>query len=184
MYPRYGTREMRQPAVVVGEREVEEQHVVGGAVVGQLALHRDHRVVVAMADHAALRRAGRPRGVDEREDVLLVDRGDRLVELGGMRLPVGTSLVLERCEICVRQDLAQVWQLVTAEFDLGALRLVLADHAHRLGVREDVADVRRGAVRVDADRDRTDMREREVDERPFERRPGEDGERVALAHPA
>ena len=35
----------------------------------------DHLVVVAVADHAALRRPGRPRRVDVREEVVLADRG-------------------------------------------------------------------------------------------------------------
>ena len=48
-------------------------------------MHRDHLVVVAVPDHAALRRAGRPRGVDEREEVLLVDRRDRVVERARVR---------------------------------------------------------------------------------------------------
>ena len=46
--------------------QVQEEHVVGGRVVGQVVHDRDHRVVVAMANHAALRRAGRPGRVDER----------------------------------------------------------------------------------------------------------------------
>ena len=40
---------------------------------GILSTHRGHLVVVAVADHAALRRAGRARGVDVGEEVVLVD---------------------------------------------------------------------------------------------------------------
>ena len=49
---------------------------------GRWSITDDHRVVVAMADHAALRRPGRARRVDEREEVVLADRGDRVVERG------------------------------------------------------------------------------------------------------
>ena len=50
-----------------------------------------------MADHAGLRRAGRPRGVDVREEVVLVDRGGRVEErvrvLGAVRAAARSQLV-------------------------------------------------------------------------------------------
>ena len=67
-------REVHEAAEVVREREVEEQDVAGAGVVVHLVADRDHRVVVAVADHAALRRAGRARRVDVGEEVVLGDR--------------------------------------------------------------------------------------------------------------
>ena len=59
--------------------------------------------------------------------------------------------------------------------------VVLAEHADRLGVVEDVAGVLRRAVRVDRRADRADRAEREVEERPLDPARAEDRERVALA---
>ena len=66
--------------------------------------------------------------------------------------------------------------------DLRPLRLVLDQHADCVRVLEHVAAVLRRAVRVDRRPDRTDPRQRVVEERPLEARLGEDPERVALAH--
>ena len=68
--PRASALQHHQLAEVVGEREVEKHHVV----VLEEAVHRvdggRHRVVVAVADHAALRRPGRPGRVDDRVQVV------------------------------------------------------------------------------------------------------------------
>ena len=61
--------------------------------------------------------------------------------------------------------------------DLRALLLVLAEHADRLGVLDDVLRVPGRAVRVDRCADGADEREREVEHRPLERRLPEDRER-------
>ena len=65
--------------------------------------------------------------------------------------------------------------------DVGRLVGVLAEHADGLGVVEDVRRVLRRAVRVDRRRDRADERKREVEQRPFHRRPREQCERLATA---
>ena len=56
--------------------------------------------------------------------------------------------------------------------------------ADRLRVVEHVVDVLRRVVGVDGSADRTHVGESEVEERPLERRAGEDAERVALADAA
>ncbi len=73
--PEIGPEQVDQPAEVVRERQKEQDHVARGEdVVRRLGLLA-HRVVVAVPDHAALGRSGRAGGVDEREQVVLVDLG-------------------------------------------------------------------------------------------------------------
>ena len=158
------------------EREVE-QHRVGadGEVADQTALV-GHLVVVAVRDHAGLRRPRRAGGVDEREEIVLLDRRCGLFHgtgaLCGVRAPSGAKVV----QIRERQ--------YVLEFDsanLRALLVVLAENADRLRVAEDVRRVLRRAVHVDGRTDGADEAEREVEERPFEPCRGQDRERVAPA---
>ncbi len=86
-------------------------------------------------------------------------------------------------EVREREDVPEARERGALSVDLLELRRVLAEHADRLRVREDVRHVLRRAVRVDPRADRSDLREREVEQRPFERRPRERRERVALATP-
>ena len=65
--------------------------------------------------------------------------------------------------------------------DLRALVVVLDEDADGLRVLEDVLHVARRAVRVDRGADGADEGQREVEQRPFEVRPGEQREGVALA---
>ena len=174
-------REVHQPAEVVGERQVEEHHVARRAVVGEVVDGRDHRVVVAVADHAALGRPGRPRRVDVREEIVLVDRGDRLVERPGARVPVRATLLLQGGEVGEREHLGEPRERRASLLDLGPLGIVLAEDAHRLRVLEHVVHVLRRRVRVDRGPDRADVGQREVEQRPLERVAGEDAEGVALA---
>ena len=177
-------REVHQPPEVVRQREVQQHDVAGPAVVGQLVGDGDHRVVVAVPDHAALRRAGRARRVDEREEVLLVDRGGRLVEPLRVRLAVRTPFLLERGQVGEREDVAERGEARPARVHLVALRIVLAHDADRLRMLEDVLGVARRRIRVDRGAHGADVREREVDERPFERVPRQDSEGIALADAA
>ena len=87
-------------------------------------------------------------------------------------------------EVVVGEDVLEPRELVGDLLDLRELGSVLADDPDRFGVREEVADVAGGVVRVDGDPDGADLREREVDERPVEAVLGEDRERVALADAA
>ena len=100
--------EQHQPPVVVREREVQEHDVVGAVV---RLLHpvddRCHLVVVAMAEHAALRRAGRAGRVDDREEVVLADRRGRLVERARVRGREVPAVGGEPVEVVVREDVLQ-----------------------------------------------------------------------------
>ena len=140
-----------------------------------------HAVVVAVADHAALRRPGRARGVDVREEVLLADRRLGLRQRARVARGEVRALGLEARQAVVGEHVPEARQAVAHLLHLGELRRVLAENAHGLRVLEDVARVLRRAVRVDRHRDSADAAEREVEERPLERRLGEDAERVALA---
>ena len=105
----------------MGERQVEKHHV---ARLGQAVLHlvalAHHRVVVAVADHARLRRAGRARRVDEREEVVLVDRVGALVERGRVRRRVRAAALAQLVEVGERDDVS-----ARTRVDLRALLLVL-----------------------------------------------------------
>src|ERR1043166_7879755 len=65
--------------------------------------------------------------------------------------------------------------------DLRALLLVLAERRDGIGMRDDELRVPRRAVRVHGSADRTDEREREVEQRPLDRRLPDDRDGVALA---
>ena len=150
----------------------------------QLVEHRDHLVVVAVADHAGLRRPGRPRGVDVGEEVVLADLGHGTVESVGVRRlrsarprasSSGRSANASTC--CSRGRSAR------ALVDLRALLGVLDEHSDRLRVVDHVRAVVRRAVRVDRRPDRADEAEGEVEQAPLEARRGEDREGVALPDP-
>ena len=173
-----------QSPEVVRERDVEEHHVVGSRVVLHLVDDARHREVVAVAHHAALRRTGRAGRVEDRVEVLLVDRGERLVERRRVSLREVDAVRREPREIVVRQDVLELRQLLGERLDLRQLLRVLADDPDCLRVLEEIRHVLRGAVRVHRDRDRADLGEREVHERPVEAVLSQDRERVALGHPA
>ena len=132
---------MEQAPVVVGEREVEQHHVAGlGQAIVHLVALLHHRVVVAVADHAGLRRAGRPRRVDEREELVLVDRVGALVECGRVLRGVRPPAFSQRAELRERDDV-----LDARPRDLRALVVVLDEDADRLRVLEDVVRVARAS---------------------------------------
>ncbi len=96
----------------------------------------------------------------------------------------GRALRLERREVVEREHVTQSRERRALLVDLRHLGRVLAEHAHRLRVVEDVGDVLRRAVGVHRCSDGTDLGEREVEQRPLERRPRERREGLALAHAA
>ena len=163
----------------MGQRQVEQHRVVRDRELLDVVDAAGHLVVVAVPDHAGLRRPGRARGVDEGEEVVLADLRLGLGERAGM----GGSMLPAVCTQCVQ--LGERDHVSKPDVgDLGPLLFVLDEHADRVRVLEDVAAVLRRAVRVDRRADRADPCQREVEERPLERRLREDPERVALAHAA
>ena len=91
-----------------------------------------------MREHAALRRAGRAGGVDERAEVVLLDVAAGVVERARMRGGVFAAFGLERRQLVEAEELAQRRRLRPYRRELLALRLVLGEREHRLGVGEDV----------------------------------------------
>ena len=172
--------QVHQPPEVVGEREVQEHQVVVVHVARQVVDHRHHRVVVAMPHHAALGRACRARGVLEREEIVLVDGSDRLGERRRVLLAEARALGFELGEIGHGQQVPKARQRGSVLFDACRQVGIRTEHADRLGVVEDVRGVVGRAVRVDGRHDGSDLRQREVEQRPLERRAGEDRERLAL----
>ena len=170
--------QVHQPPEVVRQREVHHHHVPAADVVVHLPHGVGHRVVVAVADHAGLGWPGRARGVDVREQVLRVDRRRGLFHGARMQLRVLAAAGPEIVEVAEREHV-----LRRRLAELRALLLVLAENRDRVGVLDDVRDVFGRAVHVDRGADRADEAEREVEQRPFEPRRGEDRERVALSDP-
>ena len=147
------------------------------AKLGDVVDGRGHLVVVAVPDRAGLRRAGRAGRVDEREAVLLVDRGLGFGERRRVRRRELAAASAQRVQLGERDHVGE-----TEAGDLLPLALVLDEHADGLGVLEDVLAVLRRAVRVDGRADSADQAEGVVEQRPVERRLREDPERVSLAH--
>jgi hypothetical protein len=163
----------------VRERQVEQHHVLAQPEVLDPLDRRGHGVVVAVADHAALRGAGRAGGVDVRVEIVLADGGSGLVERAWVRLRESDSVGPQVVQVLQCQDVLQLERL-----DLGHLVVVLDECAHCLGVPKDVGGLAGGAVGVDRGRDPADEREREVEQRPLEPRPADDSEGVPLADAA
>ena len=92
----------------------------------------------------------------------------RVVESAGVRRAIRAPLLLERGRGRRTSARARRRGERARPLDLGALVVVLAEHADRLGVLEHVVDVLRRAVRVDRRADRADVREREVEQRPLD----------------
>jgi hypothetical protein len=134
----------------VGERQVEVDDLVFGDL-ANLGDHVDDRAVVAVREHAALRRPGSARGIDEREGILRADRGAARLELLG-RAPASPLTDLLECDRAERlhsgggravglatrgvdhDDRAEIRQPIADLCDLRELLLVLADHRAGLGV--------------------------------------------------
>ena len=166
---------MEQAPVVVRERQVEQHHVAGlGEPVFHLVGLLHHRVVVAVADHAGLRRAGRPRGVDEREELVLVDRVGALVERGRVLCGVRPSALSQRVELRERDHVR----------DARRRRPWRAGRRPRRAPRPPRECSRTYCVSraeldgVDRRTDRADECQREVEQRPLEARAREQCRRL------
>jgi hypothetical protein len=167
----------------VGQRQVEVADVFGLDHAGR-GDHVEHCPVVAVADHAALRRAGGAGGVDEGADVLRGDRGvalvpDRGVDAGALR---GQVLGRERVRVGAghQHDLLQVRQLRAHLLHLRQLFGVLDDHHLGVGVVEHVAALLGGVGLVDRDHGGADRERREVEVGPLGAGVAEDRDPVAL----
>ena len=173
-----GAGEVHQPPEVVRERQVEEQHVVCAREVLELVDDGDHLVVVAVADHAGLRRPRRPRRVHVGEEVVRAHGRSRFAERIGMLARVARALAraVRRAPRTSRD----------ARAPRDSIFVRCSSSSHRAATAsecvDDVLRVLRRAVRVDGSGDRTDEREREVEKRPLERRLADDRNGVALAN--
>src|SRR6266545_2482680 len=142
--PDIGPRQVHQAAEVVRERQVEEHQVVRSGQLLHVVDDRDHRVVVAVAKHAAFRRAGRPRRVDVREEIVLRDRrrrvADRVRVARRVLAPARAELVevgerehvleAERVDLCPLLDSLGLEHVFTFA-DLDELRARGREHAAR-----------------------------------------------------
>ena len=88
--------ELDQQREGVGQRQEEVDEVVVAAEQAALVDHVEHRAVVAVREHAALRRPGRARRVDERERVVGLDRVARSLELRGVAPAAALAQLVER----------------------------------------------------------------------------------------
>ena len=160
-----------EPPVAVGEWQ-EEEHDVAGAL---HALHDTGRRgdEVAVREHAPLRGPCRAGGVDERREVVLLDR----LGLQMLRQP---PLGLELLEPVERDHLAQRGQGAADGYELAGLLLVLGEGEHGLAVLEDVLAFLGGARRIETDDDSADRHHRPVEQNPLEPRAREHCDPVAV----
>ena len=168
----------------MGERQEEVDDLVLLDDVQALA-HVQHRAVVVVGEHAALRRPGRPRRVDERERVLGAHRVHPLLE---RRLGAAAAALAQRVErdriadVAVRVDddhVAQGRQSFADGGDLGHLARVLAHDRHGFGVAGHPFALFRRVRRIDRDDDRCGRRDREVGVGPLRPGVGKDGDALA-----
>ena len=181
--PDVRAEEEHQPPVVVREREVQEHHVVFAVVA---LLHpvddRRHLEVVAVREHAALRRPGRARRVDDREEVVLADRRRRVVERRRVRRREVATVRREAFEVVVREDVLQrrrarlATSSTFASWAASSQTTPTASECARAGSPRQRAELEAYTGMPD----RSDVCEREVDERPVEAVPREERDVVAL----
>jgi hypothetical protein len=174
-----------------GERVCQRQEQVGALVAGddvERLAHVQDGAVVAVAEHAALGRPGRARGVDEGERVLGRDRRGPRLELGGIaRAPALADLVegdgVRGVAVRIDDDQrAQLRQPVADGDDLGDLPGVLADDRHRVRVAHHPLALLGRVGRVDRHDDRAGARDGEVAVRPLRARVAQDADALAGLH--
>ena len=137
---------------------------------------RRHLVVVAVADHAGLRRAGRPGRVDEGEEVVLADLALRLGERVRVLLAVARGRAPRARRALQREHVRERGDAIRRAARRGRRRSPRRGRACR---PQSPARARR----VDRRGDCADPGECEVDEHPFEPRRGHDPEHVAFLDP-
>ena len=131
--------------VVVEQRQRRPHHVVGGALPADADLARQ-RLVVVVAEHAALRRAGRAAGVDERAEVRRPDR-----RRSGVASSTASSFVpLVHRDLRGRRDLVPRARLLAVVDD---------DHVLELGELAETAPMRSASVRCTIDDPRAGVAE-------------------------
>ena len=172
----------------VGERQVQVDDV---AVFDDrlLLAHVDHRAVVAVGEHAALRRPGGAGGVDERVGIVGRDGGDALGHLVGVTATAALTQFVERDrvgDVAGRIDhdhRLERGQPVPHRDDLGDLARVLANDEARLGVARHPLALLRRVRGVDGDDDAAGAADAEARVRPL--RPGraQDGRPLARRQP-
>ena len=146
----------------------------------------DHRGVVPLAEHAALRVAGGARRVEERQRVVQADLGARLVQRARVLGRVGAPRRLDVGQRPARAgDVDADHPLEGGQLDLEVVHLrellgVLGDQHLRLGVAQDELDLGGRRSRIDRDHDRADRRQGVVGECPLEPRAAQDRDLVAL----
>ena len=176
-----GPGQVHEPAEVVRERQVEQHDVADRREALEMVDDGHHGVVVAVRDHAALRRPRRPRRVDVREEVVLRDGRGCLAQRVRMLLRVRAAACGEVVEVGVGEDMAQLRQLAAAPPSPSRAGPRPRRGRRQIRVAEDVAGVRGRAVRVDRRADGADRAESKVEERPLDARRAEQSEGVALA---
>ena len=166
---------MGKPGVTVRHREEQEHDVA------RVLQSFDHAGrggdEVAVREHAALRG---PRGsgrVDQRREVVLLDRL-------GLQVPGQAAVGLELVEPVEGDDLPQRRQRAADGDEFPRLLLVLGKGEHRLGVGQHVLALLRRARRVEADDDGADRHHRPVEQDPLEPRARQHRHAIALANAA
>ena len=169
----------------MGQRQEQVDQLL--RVTDQRALaHRGGGAVVAVGDHAALRRTGRAGGVDDRAEVVRLDGRDALLELV-VADPCALRLQLfERDRFAEvggvgvdDHDLLEEGELIADALDLVELLLVLDEDKLRLGVVEHVLDLFGRVALVDRGNDCAGAQRAEVGVGPLGTRVGKDCDLVA-----
>jgi hypothetical protein len=150
--PEMGSEQLHQATEVVREREVEKHHVGREEEVLDPVDRRDHLRVIAVEDHAALRRSRRAGRVDEREEVLLADLGPCTVE----RMRVARGVLAAKGAKLVER-FGRVHVLGARLLDPREICLVLDEAADSLRVLEDVTALGRRGGGVDRRCDGADL---------------------------
>ena len=138
---------------------MEEDHVAGLGQAVDAAGHVDHRAIVAMGQHAALRQPRRARRVHEGKQVLLPDRRAGPRDRTGVAAQLAASLLAQLGQVVVgavhREDALEVSEAGEAGNPL-PLGGVLAHEHPRRGMGEHVGAIGRRRRLEDRDDDGAD----------------------------
>ena len=182
-------RELDQQRIGVCEREVEVDDLILMDAPGR-SEHLHHRAVVAVRQHAALRRAGSAGGVDEGERVLQAHGCTARLELlsGASTAALAHLLERDRPERLGGRAVGGVHHdhrvhlrdLLADREDLVELLLVLADHRAGFGVGDHPEALLGGVGLVDRHDDRPGRGRGHVRVGPLGAGVGEDADALAL----